>query len=333
RARGIIVNSGNANACTGGPGYSAASDTAASAEKTLGLSDGDLLVSSTGVIGVPLPVEKITSSTDKLAESLRPDGFMDAAGAIMTTDAYPKAASVRLRLAGGTVTITGIAKGAGMICPDMATMLAFFATDASIEVDALKKAVAEANERSFNSIMVDNDTSTNDMMLVLANGESGTGTVKAGSRDLVRFTEALTDISIRLAHMIVRDGEGATRFIEICVRGAASVTEARNAARTIGSSMLVKTAFFGGDPNWGRLIAAAGRAGVRMNPDRVDMTLNGVPVVKDGLDTGKEAEAARAIDTPDVTAVVDLKAGKASATVWTTDLSYEYVKINSEYRT
>ncbi len=332
-SRGVIVNSGNANACTGKDGMRAAEAMTTAAEKALGLKKGDILVASTGVIGVPLPVERVVSGAPGLASLLRPDGLLDAARAIMTTDAFPKTAVKKARIDGRTVTVAGVAKGAGMICPDMATMLAFFVTDANIGNSALLRSLRESADASFNSIIVDNDTSTNDTAMIFANGLSGGGEIKGGSKEYASFTRLLTEVSTDLAHMIVRDGEGATRFIEIRVSGAATSAGAKRAARTMAESFLVKTAFFGGDPNWGRLVAAAGRSGVKMSDDKVDISFNGVPVVKNGLDTGAEKKAAKAMKARDVVVAVDLNSGARSAVVWTTDLSYEYVKINSAYRT
>lgn len=332
-SRGVIVNSGNANACTGKDGLRVSEAMTSAVESALGLKKGDMLVASTGVIGVPLPVGKVTAGVAGLVAGLSADGLHDAAQAIMTTDAFPKKAVKRARIAGRLVTVGGIAKGAGMICPNMATMLAFFVTDANIKSRALSRALKESADDSFNSIIVDNDTSTNDTAMIFANGRSGGGEIKAGTKEYAAFTRLLTEVSTELAHMIVRDGEGATRFIEISVRGAASAAEAKRAARTMAESFLVKTAFFGGDPNWGRLLAAIGKSGVKMREDKVDITFNGVPVVKNGLDTGNEAKAAKAIKVRDVAVAVDLNGGKHSGRVWTTDLSYEYVKINSAYRT
>ncbi|MBI5588506.1 MAG: bifunctional glutamate N-acetyltransferase/amino-acid acetyltransferase ArgJ [Deltaproteobacteria bacterium] len=332
-SRGVIVNSGNANACTGKDGYRVSESMAGFVEKALKLKKGDIMVSSTGVIGVPLPVVKVSAGVAPLIDSLSYDGLHDATEAIMTTDAFPKKAVRKTRIGGRSVTVAGIAKGAGMICPNMATMLAFFVTDANIGSNTLKRALKESVDASFNSIIVDNDTSTNDTAMVFANGLSGGDEIKAGTPGYAAFTRLLTGVATELAHMIVRDGEGATRFIEICVRGARSAAEAKKAARAMAESFLVKTAFFGGDPNWGRLMAAMGKSGIKMREDKVDISFNGVPVVKNGLDTGNESKAARAIKVREVTVVVDLNDGKSSGRVWTTDLSYEYVKINSAYRT
>ncbi len=332
--RGIIINSGNANACTGRAGYAAARTMAAAAEAASGAPRGSFLVSSTGVIGVPMPVEKVSAAASLLAGAASPGGLHDAAAAIMTTDAFPKKTVVCGRVGSKLVTIAGIAKGAGMICPDMATMLAYFLTDADVKPSVLKAALVEAADASFNSIIVDNDTSTNDTVVILANGSSGGARITSRSSAEYRaFVRLLTRAALHLAQLIVKDGEGATRFLEIAVTGAPTNALARRAARTMAESMLVKTAFFGCDPNWGRLIAAVGRAGVKFNPEMVDISLNGVRVASGGLDTGKEKQAARAIRKKEVRVEVDLNSGPGSSRVWTTDLSYEYVKINSAYRT
>ena len=330
---GVLVNSGNANAFTGKKGYKDALSSVSTAEERLGLPNGSLLVASTGVIGVPMPIEKVHAGLPKLVEGLRFNGLHDASEAIMTTDAFPKRAFVRAKIAGKTITIAGIAKGAGMICPNMATMLAFFMTDANIKAAALKKALVSASDASFNSIIVDNDTSTNDTALIFANGAAKGKEIKASSRDFNAFVALLTEVCVELSQMIVKDGEGATRFIAIDVRGAGTKVEARTAARAIASSFLVKTAFFGGDPNWGRIMAALGYSGIRMDEKNVSIHFNGVCVARRGLDTGAEVLAAKAIKSKTVCVRVELKAGRHGAKVWTTDLSYDYVKINSAYRT
>lgn len=331
-SRGVIVNSGNANACTGAQGLKAAKTVAAAAEKAMGFKGGSLLVASTGVIGVPLPADRIAASLKRLYRNLSPSGWMDAAEAIMTTDAFPKVAYKKKRIEGKQITLLGIAKGAGMICPSMATMLAFFATDAAAEPADLKKALKDAADSSFNRITVDNDTSTNDTVLIFANGWARGNPLRARGKGFALFSELLNEVSLELSHMIVRDGEGATRFIAMEVRGGATEKEAELGARKIAGSLLVKTAFFGGDPNWGRLMAALGSSGIRVRPEKVDIYLNGVGVVKNGIDTGAEKKAAEAIKRRDVEVVVDLKLGEGVYKLWTTDLSYDYVRINSSYR-
>jgi len=331
-ASGVIVNSGNANACTGAEGMKAAEAMANAAEKALGLKKGSIFVSSTGVIGVPLPVGKVEAGMPNIVKTLGYDGLHAVSEAIMTTDAFPKKAVARLKINGNEVTMAGIAKGAGMICPNMATMLAFFLTDANIKKAALSKALKAAVDNSFNSIIVDNDTSTNDTVLVFANGKD-TDEIKEGTKEFVAFTGLLTSLATELAHLIVKDGEGATRFVEIEISGAASAAEAKRAARTVAESFLCKTAFFGGDPNWGRVIAAIGRAGVKLNEAKASISFNGVEMVSKGLDTGREKEAARAMKARELKVLVGLGAGKHASRVWTSDLTYEYVRINSAYRT
>lgn len=333
KVRGIIVNSGNANACTGGAGVADDWAVSMAAESALDLSKGDMLTASTGVIGVPLPVDKITLALPRLKAALTRDGFADAAEAMMTTDAFPKAHFVKGRVGAVEVTLLGLAKGAGMIRPDMATLLAFILTDANIGRVELKAALRLAVDRSFNSICVDNDTSTNDTVLVLANGMAGGMEVTSGGTAINAFIKLLTELCVKLAKMIVEDGEGATKFVEIRVKGAGSDKEARKAAKTISESMLVKTAFFGADPNWGRILAAIGMAGIYLDQDKVDISLNGICVARNGIDTGKEKDASWAMQESEIVAEVNLKCGKGSAVFWTTDLGHDYVKINSEYRT
>jgi len=332
KVRGVVVNSGNANACTGKRGAEDARTTVDVIEGVLGLKSGEVLVCSTGVIGVPLPIDKIIEAVPLLTGSLAAGGFKDFSRAIMTTDVFPKTVAGFIKVGKKTVKITGIAKGAGMICPNMATLLVFFMTDAGISRALLQKIIKEAVDASFNSIVVDNDASTNDTVLAFASGASGV-TLKAGTKGLVSFKDLLRLLSIDLAKMIVKDGEGATRFVELDIVGAASLAEADRAARALATSMLVKTAFFGGDPNWGRIMAALGAAGIRFNPDKVDITFGRVMVAKDGLDTGREKTAAREMKKKEVSVVVDLKAGKATRRLWTTDLGHDYVELNSAYRT
>lgn len=332
-SRGVVVNSGNANACTGRLGLKTAEGMASRVEAELGLSSGEIMVSSTGVIGVPLSIEKILDAVPGLVGSLAPDGFEDAARAIMTTDAFEKTASGKARIGSKMVTLAGVAKGAGMICPNMATMLAYILTDANIKHRALSSALKTTVDATFNSIVVDNDTSTNDTVLAFANGLSGSREIRPGTRDFDAFVELLTSVSLKLAKMIVADGEGATKIIEIDLRGASSMVAARKGARAVAESMLVKTAFFGSDPNWGRVVAALGKSGIKVVEDKVDITFNGVRVVKGGIDTGNEKKAAKAIMAKEVVVTVELNQGTGSAKFWTSDLTYDYVKINSAYRT
>ncbi len=350
--RAVVVNSGVANACTGEQGFTDAAETAACVADTLGCATPDVLVMSTGVIGIPLPMDKIRAGITTAADALQPEGWADAARAIMTTDTRPKCAALVVETPGGPVTIAGIAKGSGMIAPNMATMLAVIATDAALEAPLLQGALQAANAVSFNQIVVDGDMSTNDSVVVLANGAAGV-TVEAGPA-LDAFTEGLTAVCTALAKGLVRDGEGASRFITLHITGAADEESARQVAMTIATSPLVKTAFYGGDANWGRILAAAGRAGVPLDADKLGLWFaageksaaigepsaasNGgsgaVQLVANGTPTDyREADAAATMSDEASTVRLDLGRGAATATVWTCDLSHEYVTINGHYRT
>ena len=332
KVQGVIINSGNANSFTGRGGARAALRMTAAAEKALGLKKGSMLVSSTGIIGVPLPITKIETAAPKLAKGLKADGFGDVAEAIMTTDTFPKLSSKKVKVGGRTVTVLGVAKGAGMICPQMATMLAYIVTDAKVSKAALQSALKEVVDKTFNRIIVDNDSSTNDTVLVLANGAAGGKALTSRSPGYKAFKKALSGVCEDLARLIVADGEGATKFLEITVKGAATVKDAVAAARTVATSMLVKTAFYGEDPNWGRIVSAVGRSGARFEEDRLGLSLGGEAVVRSGRAVaGAEKKAARAMKKKSISVIIDLKSGTREATVWTTDLSVEYVKINSEY--
>jgi glutamate N-acetyltransferase / amino-acid N-acetyltransferase len=336
RMRGVVVNAGNANCATGAEGYAAAQSTLAETAKRLGCQPQDLFVCSTGVIGVPLAVEKILRRLPLLARHRRPSArsFAELSLAICTTDTRPKTAAASFKMAGKRIHLVGCAKGAGMIHPNMATTLAFVATDAAIAPTLLQKTLREVTARTFNSISIDGDTSTNDTLLVLANGEAGGPSIKAGSAAHRAFTVALEEVCHSLALQIVADGEGAQRVIEILVRGAKTEAAARQIAATIATSPLVKTAFAGADPNWGRVFAAAGRAGVPFDPARVEITMSGIRVLSRGkpLDFNERAASNRLL-APHVPIVVDLHAGRAAARYWTCDLTAEYVRINASYRT
>lgn len=334
RCRGVIVNSGNANAFTGAGGVRTTKRTATVAEKALGLEEGGMLVSSTGVIGVDLPVEKIEAAMDNLVGGLKGDGFGEVAEAIMTTDTFPKVAFRKVRVGGATVTVGAVAKGAGMMCPNMATMLAYIMTDAKVAKAALRKLLKEVVDTTFNRIIVDNDTSTNDTVLFFSGGGAGGRALTSRSPGFKAFKSAVEEVCKELAFMIVRDGEGATKFIEITVKRGRTMKDATAAARALASSMLVKTAFFGEDPNWGRIICAAGYSGAFFDPAKLGLSINGVTLVSGGRGApGAEKKAGRVMKARSIRVILDLKAGKYSDTVWTTDLSTEYVKINSEYTT
>ncbi|MDE0430481.1 MAG: bifunctional glutamate N-acetyltransferase/amino-acid acetyltransferase ArgJ [Caldilineaceae bacterium] len=339
----VVINSGNANACTSAEGNANARRMAEAAEKTLGSTDNTAFVMSTGVIGVQLPISVVEAGIPQVAAELRPDGWEDAAAGIMTTDVFPKWASSQAEIGGSTVTITGIGKGAGMIHPNMATMLATLATDANIAQPLLQKALASAVSGSFNRISVDGDTSTNDTVLVLANGAAGNAEIVEEGADYEAFLQALTEASAELAKLIVRNGEGVTKFVTIQVEGAVSDGEAHQVANSIAKSPLVKTAFFGHDANWGRILCAVGYSGATVDPTRAHLFIAaGQPqdgnaelqLVDAGTPTDYAEEDASAIFAEsEISARVSLGLGEGAATVWTCDLSYEYVSINAEYRT
>ncbi len=337
RMRGIIVNSGNANCCTSEDGYPASIATTSQLAAELRVDPSQILVCSTGVIGAPLRVEKILAAVPHLAlmRTAEPGAFEEFARSIMTTDTVPKWATARCRIGGKPVRLLGCAKGSGMIQPNMATMLAFIATDATIAPVPLDCALRDAVKRTFNSISVDGDTSTNDTAAILANGQSGARRISTASgRDYLNFSKALESICKSLALAIVEDGEGAGRLIEIQVYGAPSENAARQVARTIANSPLVKTAVAGADPNWGRILAAAGRSGVKFDPARANIWIAGVPVCRGGRERSfDERSVHEKMLAKQVPIRVDLNSGQASAQFWTCDFTVEYVHINSSYRT
>lgn len=334
--RAVVINSGNANACTGPRGLSDVYTVTEFAGFLLGYPPDTILMMSTGVIGVPLPVDKIQAGLMQAIPALSEEGGEAAARAIMTTDTRPKMAVRQLTLQGVPVTIGGMAKGAGMIHPQMATMLALITTDAEIDADRLQALLHTAVDASFHRITIDGDQSTNDTVMILANGAAG---VALDERSLPLFQEALTDLCQELAKAIVQDGEGATKFVEIRVRGARTPEEARRIARHIARSPLVKTAFYGEDPNWGRILAAAGAAGVSFDPERISLQIEseqGPPVLL--FDRGApafyfEEDARRVLQAPAFRVILDLDMGFEEDWVWTCDLSHEYVTINGRYRT
>ena len=336
KARAIVINSGCANACTGDQGLTDAQTMAHTTATALDLDDCEVLVASTGVIGVNLPMTKVINGITQAAGSLSEAGHEALLAAIMTTDTFAKSCVYQFTLGGKACTIAGIAKGAGMIHPNMATMLSFITTDAAIDSLILKQALSQAVELSFNMITVDGDTSTNDMVAVIANGEAGNETVTAtDSQSYQEFYTALKTVCTELAQLIVRDGEGATKFLEINVTGAVSFAEAKCAAMAIAKSPLVKTAFFGQDPNWGRILCAAGYSGAQSQPDKTSLVIGGLTIVVDGQGAvGFDTEKLKAVmAAKDIVVTLDLGLGTAAATVWTCDFSYEYVKINGEYTT
>ncbi len=331
-ANAIIVNSGNANCCNGKTGFQDALKMTAAAARGLALTDNNVLVASTGVIGARLPIEKIENAVPNLIQALNPEGFMDFARAIMTTDTFPKLEHRQGCIHDRTYNLVGMAKGSGMIAPDMATMLCFICTDVSIPHPLLQKLLVAAVDKTLNRICIDGDTSTNDTALILANGQSN---VSMETMDQAGdFQHLLEQILNSLAKSLVKDGEGVTKCVDIIVKGAMSNQDAQAIAHTISTSPLVKTALFGEDANWGRLIAAAGRAHVPVDPDSIDIYFNQVQMTRNSLGCGPEAErlATRVLKEPEFAIVMDLNMGAGSASVLTCDFSLDYVKINADYR-
>ncbi|MFO8004129.1 bifunctional glutamate N-acetyltransferase/amino-acid acetyltransferase ArgJ [Thioalkalivibrio sp.] len=331
--RWLLINAGNANAGTGQAGVAAARATCAAAGEVCAAPAHAVLPFSTGVIGEPLAVDCIEQALPGLCAGLRDDAWLAAARAIMTTDTVLKGAARTVRLAAGTITLTGIAKGSGMIHPDMATMLAFIGTDARIDAALLQELLGHAGDRSFNAITVDGDTSTNDALVCMASGASGVEIKTAADRD--GFAAALDSLCLELAEAIVRDGEGATKFVRVIVGGARDRGEARRVAETVALSPLVKTALFASDPNWGRILAAIGRAGIEaLEIERVGVTVNGVEIVSAGgrAPNYTEASGQKAFAEAELDIVIDLARGAAGYTKYTCDFSYDYVRINADYR-
>lgn len=331
----VLVNSGNANACTGEQGLRDALLCGELTARSLGLPEDLVAVASTGVIGVPLPVAKFEQHIPLLVPELDAGHAAQVAEAIRTTDAFAKVSWRKGSSGGQTYHLVGLAKGAGMIHPNMATMLAYVMTDAQVEPAFLDQALRAAVADSFNVITVDGDTSTNDMVLILSNGQSGTSELHADTEDGKAFAALLKELLIDLAKMIVRDGEGATKVVEICVQGAADSEAAVQVARSVATSNLVKTAFFGEDANWGRIIAAVGYSGIAVDPNRIDIFFDEVPVVKNGIGTGKdlEAQATQVLKKPEFRVLIQLHGGSAEGRYYTSDLNYDYIKINADYRT
>jgi glutamate N-acetyltransferase/amino-acid N-acetyltransferase len=325
----ILVNSGNANAFTGKNGTASVNAITDAVAQACDIPQERVFTSSTGVIGEPLPHDRITACLETLSKNTFADGIADAAKAIMTTDTFPKGAKAQVKIDGKTVSIAGIAKGSGMIAPDMATMLVYIFTDAKIEQDALQTLVSGHNEQTFNCITVDSDTSTSDSLIVAATGASGV-TVDGHER----FSAALRDVMQDLAHQVVRDGEGATKFVEITVTGAASDADAKVHGLSIANSPLVKTAVAGQDPNWGRIVMAVGKSGAAADRDRLSIRFGDVEVAKDGWrseDYSEEAAAAH-MKNENIQIGVDIGIGSGKATVWTCDLTHGYITINADYR-
>lgn len=335
RLQAIVVNSGNANAYTGRAGERAARAMTRAAADALGIADRLIVPSSTGKIGVQLPMDRVLKGIGDAGAGLRPDAFHEALEGIMTTDAFPKFAQERITIGKVKVTVAGMAKGAGMIAPDMATMLAYILTDANVERRALQEIVRTGLPQSFNAIVVDGDMSTNDTLLVLANGVAGHPEITGRHPAFPQLRDAIHAIMHRLARLIVKDGEGATKLVDVRVRGARSAADAERVANTIARSPLCKTAFFGGDPYAGRVVCAVGYSGARVDPSRFDVFVDDVQLVRRGqaIDEIAEERAAAVVAKPEFTLTVDLRLGQATAFRMTTDLSTAYVRFNSDYRT
>lgn len=335
KAQAIAVNSGNANCCTGEQGYKDAKQIAAVTARSLGIDTRDVLVSSTGVIGKLLPMGNIINHIPKLAEGLNIKNSSEVAAAIMTTDKVKKEIALKMRIGKSVVNVGAIAKGSGMIYPNMATMLAFVTTDANIDAAALKFALKECVDKTFNSITVDGDTSTNDMVLILANAAAANKKITLETKsNFNKFKGGLLEVLQYLAKAIVRDGEGATKLIEVCVKGAKTGKDAKIAASTVCNSNLVKTAIYGQDANWGRIAAALGRSGAFLEENKLSISLGKVKIFSHGSPTGAREEILKEILSKDEVVIdIDLGLGNAAVTMWTCDLSEEYIKINAKYRT
>lgn len=331
-AQAVVINSGNANACTGDEGYQDAVEMARLVAEKVGVRTEDVAVASTGVIGVRLPIEKIRAGVPLIV--LSRDGGHDAALGILTTDTRPKETAVTVTIGGCPVVIGGMAKGSGMIHPNLATMLAFITTDADIDCAFLQRALRSAVAQSFNMITVDGDTSPSDTVLVMANGMAGNSPIGEGTLGAEEFQAALTYVATELAKAIARDGEGATKLIEVNVAGAASVEDARLAARAVAGSNLLKAAVYGSDPNWGRILAAVGYSGAQVDQNRADIAIGDVSLMKNGvIQPFDRSAASAAMKGPEVTIRVDLHLGDGVATAWGCDLTEDYVRINAEYTT
>ena len=330
----VMINSGNANACTGSQGLRDAQKVCSKIAKGLKIDEGLVLICSTGVIGVPLPVRKIEQGIPELVETLSPESWMKTVQAIMTTDTFPKVEVATCRIKGKRVKLCGMVKGAGMICPHLATMLSFLVTDANIKTPLLRWMLHQAAEKSFNRITVDGETSTNDTVLLLANGRADHSVLYRRDREAEVFLSMLSEVCQKLAKSVVKDGEGATKFVEILIRGARNKGEAKQAAYAVAHSPLVKTAFFGEDANWGRILCALGYSGAHIDPNRIDVFFDKAPIVKKGMGVGSplEERAGRILKNKSFKVTVDLCQGKSEFSVLTSDFSLDFVKINASYR-
>jgi glutamate N-acetyltransferase/amino-acid N-acetyltransferase len=333
RGQAIVVNSGNANACTGRQGLKDARDIVSTVSDQLGISSSLTYICSTGVIGALLPMQRIIPAVGPLAGGIGKASLEDIAGAIMTTDTFPKMASRQIKINNRQCIMAGVCKGAGMIAPNMATMLCFIITDIAVEKKALHASLKSAVNKSFNRITIDGDMSTNDTALIMANGLAGNQPLTGSSTDFSVFQKALDELTYELSKLIVRDGEGATKLVEILIKNAHTDAEAQKAALAIANSSLVKTAIYGNDANWGRIMAALGYSKAKFDPDKTDIFFNRTQVVKKGVMNNRDKEASEAIKTKELKITADLHAGSASAKVLTCDLTEDYIRINAEYRT
>jgi glutamate N-acetyltransferase/amino-acid N-acetyltransferase len=333
KGQAIVVNSGNANACTGKKGMQDAAETAERVAHGINIKPSLVYVCSTGVIGLPMPMERIRPKISELTDNLGRSNIQDVAAAMMTTDTFPKIAHKKVRIGNKTGTITGICKGAGMIWPNMATMLCFLMTDIAVEQNTLDKTLKDAVKRSFNRISVDGDRSTNDTVLIMANGDLGNPLITEKSEPYNVFKTAIEEVTLDLSKLIVKDGEGATKYIEIEVQGARSEAEAEKAAFSVANSNLVKTAIYGNDPNWGRIMAALGYSGVKMKEEKIDIYFGKIQIVNKGTGTGKDEKAAEILKGKEIRIIIDLNIGRSSVKVLTCDLTEQYIRENKAYRT
>jgi glutamate N-acetyltransferase/amino-acid N-acetyltransferase len=333
RGRVIIVNSGNANACTGKQGTKDAKDIISLVSKQLGVKSSRIYPCSTGVIGTPMPMVRVLPAIPALIQNVGRSSFEDVAKAIMTTDTFPKMVTKKIRIGNTIGTISGICKGAGMIAPNMATMLCFILTDIAVEQKTLNKTLKSSVNKSFNRITIDGDMSTNDTVLMMANGVLGNKPLTERSESFQKFQKALDDLAYELARLVVKDGEGATKLIEVHIKGARNEQDATKAALSIANSSLVKTAIYGNDANWGRIMCALGYSDVAFREEKTDIFFNNIKVVKGGLANNKDKEATETLKTKTIKITADLHAGSSSSKVLTCDLTEEYIRINAEYRT
>lgn len=331
--RAIIINSGNANACTGSQGVKDAIEIVETTANLLGVAHDSVYICSTGVIGTPLPIHRIRQKIPDLTKGLGNSSIEDLANAIMTTDTFPKVVTRKICISNKDIVISGICKGAGMICPNMATMLCFILTDANIDKKALNASLKTAVRNSFNRITIDGDMSTNDTVLIMANGLSQNPLIKIDKEDFWQFSSALNEVTYELSRLIVKDAEGASKLVEIEILNARNEKEAQKAAFSIANSLLVKTAIYGNDANWGRFMAALGYSGSKIIEDKTDIYINNLKIVEGGVGTGRDKEANESLRAKEINIRVNLNIGKASAKVLTCDLTEDYIKINAEYRT